>query len=89
MGSALIRVVVCCSLKAHVAHIEEIVRISVEGLRGILDWVLLPLTFFTSLGDYESDGEEEAIKDLDNEDVESNEEVGIWASFLNQQHTGK
>lgn len=38
----------------------------------------LPLTFFLlPLGDYESDGEEEAEKDLDNEDVESKEEVGI------------
>jgi len=34
--SALIRVVVGCSLKACVAHIEEVAHISVEDLRGIL-----------------------------------------------------
>lgn len=35
MTSALIRVVLGCSLTVCVAHIEEIAQISVEGLRGI------------------------------------------------------
>lgn len=33
--------------------------------------------FSASAGDYESDGEEEAEKNMDNEDAESKEEVGI------------
>lgn len=76
MGFALIRVVVGCGPCGTCRRIYMYFSVGYErDIRLNTCLCLLP----TSAGDSESEGEEEAEKDWENEDVESKEEVGIQA----------